>query len=294
MRIKLEKGKQRKLIETHKDNNKLTWKSMAKKLSVSEPALKEWRLENCLIPKEIFDLLNKNHGFDQFVMKVRDDKWGQSKGGKNSTGNTGKIKIPKKSEKLAELVGIILGDGNIHAFSKGKKVRAYSIRIAGHAKNDRDYLTNHVFRLFKDLFDVQPRIYKSKRSKAMYVNVYNKALVDYFLEMGLKKGNKITSQVTIPKWILKDKKLIIACIRGLIDTDGSIYRMSRKDANLKRISFKNYNQALLKQARNCFIELGFHPSKIICGNYFTLSRQEEIKRYISMIEFNNSKHINRF
>ena len=38
---------------------------------------------------------------------------GQVKGGKLSTGTTKKIIIPKKDEKLAELIGIILGDGNI-------------------------------------------------------------------------------------------------------------------------------------------------------------------------------------
>ena len=45
--------------------------------------------------------------------------------------NTKRISIPKKDEKLAEFIGIVLGDGNLNAYKKGKKVRTYMVRIAG-------------------------------------------------------------------------------------------------------------------------------------------------------------------
>lgn len=67
--------------------------------------------------------------------------WRQIKGGLNSTGTTKTIRISKKDEKLAEFIGIVLGDGNIHSFKKGKKVGVYSIRIAGDSRHDRNYLT---------------------------------------------------------------------------------------------------------------------------------------------------------
>ena len=45
--------------------------------------------------------------------------------------NTKQISIPKKDEKLAEFIGMVLGDGNLNAYKKGKKVRTYMVRIAG-------------------------------------------------------------------------------------------------------------------------------------------------------------------
>ena len=111
---------------------------------------------------------------------------------------------------------------------------------------------------------------------------------------GLKTGNKIKSQVTIPQWIIENKKFLQACLKGLIDTDGCIHHMSKRDHNLLRITFTNYNQKLLYDTRAAFIKLGFNPSKIIRSRDFYLSRQEEIRKYLKEIGFSNKKHIDRF
>lgn len=53
------------------------------------------------------------------------------------------------------------------------------------------------------------------------------------------------SKIGIPQWIKNDETYIKACLRGLIDTDGSIFRMSKRDKNLIRIGFTNHNSRLL-------------------------------------------------
>jgi hypothetical protein len=55
------------------------------------------------------------------------------------------ISIPSHSEELAELSGIILGDGNVQAVS-GKKVGTYCVRIAGDAL-EGTYLLGYVLPL---------------------------------------------------------------------------------------------------------------------------------------------------
>ncbi|PJA22250.1 hypothetical protein COX58_02585, partial [archaeon CG_4_10_14_0_2_um_filter_Archaea_38_6] len=112
-------------------------------------------------------------------------------------------------------------------------------------------------------------------------------------ELGLKRGNKVLNNVGIPLWVFNDKNFLKACIRRLIDTDGSIFRMSKRDSNLIRINFKNCSKKLLKETREGFIKLGFNPSKIIMNTHFFLSRQKEIKRYYEEVTFNNPKHLNR-
>lgn len=211
-----------------------------------------------------------------------------------SCGSLKLINIPENCEKLAEFIGILLGDGNVHAFKKGKKIGTYMVRIAGHSTNDFEYLTHHVAGLFKDLFGLNPKTYMQKGCNSVVVLVHSRLLVDFLIQSGFKSGNKIKNQVSIPDWIIENDNYLRACLRGLIDTDGSIYRMSQKDPQLIRMNFKNFNMRLLHSTREAFIKLGFHPSKIICGNVFYISRQAEVVKYIKEIGFSNLKHKRRF
>ena len=288
----MRKGKQRELINSIKNQHCFTWEEFADFLCVKPAALKEWYLENCLLPIEIFEKLNKEQNFDKFVVERKDENWGKSLGGINSPGSTKTIKKPKNSKELSELIGIILGDGNIN-FHDRKNAGTYSLRICGHQINDFEYLTNFVSPLITKLFQVKPKFYSSKVSKAFYVIANSKELVNFLLNMGLKNGNKIENQVDIPKWITKDSNFSKACLRGLIDTDGSIFRMSKKDPKLIRMSFKNHNLQLLKTVRHTFIKLGFHPSKIIHDETIFISRQKDIENYINEIGFHNQKHLTR-
>jgi intein/homing endonuclease len=293
VRIKLKDGKQRELIYSTKIQNDYTWQEFAEYLNVSFPALKEWYLENCLLPTEIFEILNKQHNYDEFIMDVKDERWGQILGGKISKGSTRDICRPEKNEELSELVGIILGDGNISVYIKGTKVATYSLRICGHIDKEQDYLTNFVSSLIEKLFDIKSKFYISNHSNAFYLIVNSRKLTEFLYMLGLKNGNKVKNQVEIPKWIKENLDFSRSCIRGLIDTDGSIHRMSKRDSNLMRISFKSHNVKMLLDVREMFLTLGFHPSKIINGNSIYLSRKKDVEKYINEIGFHNLKHKKR-
>ncbi|MBS3104955.1 hypothetical protein J4234_01740 [Candidatus Woesearchaeota archaeon] len=216
--------------------------------------------------------------------------------------NWGSIKIinfPEKSERLAELVGIILGDGNLHAYKKGKDVGTYSLRIAGNYIKDYEYLTNYVANLCKDLFMVKPRTYKQPNVNCIYLIIDGRLIVDFLIEIGLKHGNKIKSQVTIQNWIKENDAYLKACIRGLIDTDGCIYEMLPHWPGLFQINFENRNITLLRDTREALINLGYHPSKIcgkrtVFGTKIYISRKEEIKRFYKEIWSSNDRNIKQF
>ena len=205
------------------------------------------------------------------------------------------VKLPEKNEKLAELVGIILGDGNIHEYKKGKKAGTYMIRIAGDYRKEYDYFHNYVGVLFKDLFEVEPKFHKKKNSNTYYIIVHSKLIVDYFKEMGLKPGNKIKNQSTILDWIWEEDKFLKACVRGLIDTDGSIYEFKTHWPGIYQLTFENRNISLLKDLRKAFIELDYKISRI-CGNRtkdgtkIYLTRKDQIEKYLKEIGFSNTKH----
>lgn len=225
---------------------------------------------------------------------MKPKNWGQVKGGKNSTGNTKRISMPNPSEELAEFFGIVLGDGNVESYKKGKKIRAYSVKIAGDSLNDYEYLVNYVFVLSKKLFNIEPKIYFSKRSRCAYVVLHGVMLVKYLEKMGLTSGNKIKNQVTIPSWIWEKEEYLKSCIRGLIDTDGSVYELLPNWPGLFQISFDNNNIRLLEDTRKALIHLGFNVSKISkkgdYGGRIYLTRKDQIKKFYEEIGLNNPKH----
>src|SRR3989344_1697377 len=294
MRIKLEKGRQKELIL--KAKNTETWKQLSNKIGLNEKYLfYELKNEMRLLPKEVYNKLCiiAKEDYDKYQEEELDDNWGRSKGGLISPGSKIKINKPLYSEELSEFVGAVLGDGHVCYIKKGKKIGVYVIRIAGDLVKDRDY---HLYlkKIGQELFNLKSKEIFNKHHNERFLDFYSKELVEFFIDMGIKPGNKIKNQSTIPKWIFTKKSFMGTCLRGLIDTDGSIYRMSNKDPNLLRINFTNYNLTLLKDARNGFIKLGFNPSKIIRNKAFNLSRQKEIRKYIKEIGFKNSKHLKRF
>jgi len=289
MRIKLIDGKQKELILSAKNN--LSWRQLSQKLDLNPGYLeRDLKNEKILLSEKLYNNLCNLSGknFDKFITERLEDNWGQSKGGLNSPGSIIRLPEIRFDKKLAEFVGAVLGDGHVSYYKIGKKIGVYGIRIAGDLEKDKDYHINYLTNLCKSIFNLNASEILGKHGR--FLDLRSKELVNFFISMGIKPGDKIINQSTIPNWIWGNKLFLRACIGGLIDTDGSIFRMSNKDPKLLRINFTNHNWTLLNDARKAFIALGFNPSKIINNRQFFISRQEEIKKYIREIGFNNLKH----
>ena len=293
MRIKLVNGKQKELIKKIKSKHQFTWGEFSKVLNVSEVALIGWSKEKNLLPLEIYEKLDPSKEYKNQILEIKADYWGKVMGGLNSRGSLKEITIPGKSEKLAELIGIVLGDGNINYFKKGKKIGTYMVRISGHRINDRDYITRYVSGLLRSLFNVEPKIIERKNNEIMVV-AHSKKLVEFFVGMGLISGDKIKNQITIPKWIFKNKDYTKSCIRGLIDTDGRIYSLKPRYPDYYQLSFKNNNITLIKDLRKAFLKLGYPISKVSKNNRLYLTQKEYISKFYKEIGSSNNKHLKRY
>ena len=134
----------------------------------------------------------------------------------------------KKSRKTAEFIGILLGDGNIRDFhekSEGKHICNYRVKVI--LNREEKLMIKKVKRLFREITEKEPSIYKSKDSKATSIYVYSKDIVEDLKKLGLESGDKVENQIGVPKWIKEDEEFAKQCLRGLIDTDGTIYRRGR-------------------------------------------------------------------
>lgn len=119
--------------------------------------------------------------------------------------------VPDFSEDLAELVGIILGDGGL---TKAQ------LRITLNSVVDRNY-SLYVKEVLEGVFGYKVSIHKHKNARAVTLIVTGVALVEYLTSVGLMVGNKVRQQVDVPGWIKKNGEFSRWCLRGLMDTDGA-------------------------------------------------------------------------
>lgn len=105
-------------------------------------------------------------------------------------------------------------------------------------------------------------------------------------DLGIKTGDKIKNQVTIPHWVFSREKYLIVCLKGLFDTDGCCYKTGKR---YLIINFTNKNAKLLNQIYIGLKQLNFHPYKIT-GRGVEIGRQLDIKNFFSIIRLRNRKH----
>lgn len=199
------------------------------------------------------------------------------------------INKPKKNRDLAEFVGIVLGDGGI---------TKRQITITLHQKDDKEYI-KYIIELIKKLFKVNASLYDKKNCAAKNVIISRTKLVNFFVEeLGLKIGNKTKQQIDIPNWIKRKQQFQIACVRGLVDTDGSVfshkYKVNRKSYIYKKMTFTNHSKPLLLFVYNALKNLGLNPRLAKEKNDIWLDNQKDIRKYFLIIKPHNPKHIKRY
>lgn len=290
MKLKLQKGKQKEII--YQEKGLMTWKQFANKLNVSIHILKSISVEKVLISEELFSKCSRSKQYLKFIEESLPDNWGQKKGGNLSSGNLQKTRHPSESKELAELIGIILGDGNIHIHKKSNN--SYMLRIVGDSEKDKEYLLNYVKPLCENLFQLKCKIHKHNKFKELFLIVNSKQVVEFLISKGLVSGNKIANKVRVPKWIKNNDEYYAACIRGLMDTDGSIYRLLPHWPNLFQICFTNRNMGLLEDVKCGLEKLGIVSSKICTkanSPKIYITQKESIRKFYKVVSFKNPRHL---
>jgi len=184
--------------------------------------------------------------------------------------------------RLAEFIGIILGDGHIDK---------NEIEITLEHPTELEY-AQYIQNLIYSLFRYKTSI-KLKPRNALRIRVYSREIVRKIQSLGLPHGNKIKNNIDIPNFVKKDKTLLKFCIRGLVDTDGGFF-FKQKGYHRLIIEFKNLSPALLNSFAWGIHELGFTPSKSGgLGAVVRIQNQRDVAKYLQEIGTSNSKIINK-
>lgn len=270
------KNYQKLFLEKVKENTNKSYANLAKELGVTKGMIVHLIKERCNLRESFYiklcsmSKININE-FEKYVIY------------KNKLTDSN-ISIPNNfSKELAELIGIYLGDGNLYN-------KTYGLTITC-GKIDYNYITKYIPELIKKIFNKSGSNYHSKTSNAIKYRIYSKEICSYLINnFNLAYGKKINSK--IPKIIFQNKDFLKACVRGLIDTDGGIYRHHK--TNLQIIFF-NSQMSLINSIKDALEDLGFNPRVGKNNENFCvyLFGKEAIK-YYHKIGFNNPKNIIKF
>ena len=319
-RIKFKnKNDQSKYLMDAKQKLDISWKKIANILHIHQRTLRDWVREEFKMSHKSLKILEKitkikAHDyiivdFNKHLSRIsslggkanlmknkliggdklnRKEKWYEwyEKGGKEKLRKSRiiNINIPEFSVDLAEFVGIMLGDGGI---------APHHISVTLNSLDEKKYST-FIIKLIKNLFNVTPKIYFKKESHALDIVVHRKLLVDFCLEIGLKKGNKIKQNIDIPDWIKSNQDFAKSCLCGLFDTDGSVYKHSYfskgKKYSYTKISFSSASPLLISSVSEILKNIGFYARIGRQCLSVHIDSRKDVDRFVSLIGTHNPKH----
>ena len=203
---------------------------------------------------------------------------------------------------LAEIAGTLIGDGCLSKYFVKKENRFRYVTAFTGSNDEFEYYYNFVQPVIMYNFGVKGRLYLRSDNSTRY-HVVSKKVFDFFSNLGIPVGKK-SFTVFIPKAILSDFKLLAPCLKGIWDTDGSIYqRYSRAYANhpkhyskLLSMQYKSVSKQLVHDICNGLTFFGINTSNVVHSKSFSrlyITHQKEIHKFLDLIGFRNQHHLNR-
>lgn len=319
--VKFSDGKQREFLLRVQRVSNLNVDGLAKIAGVTPRNFRDWKREKLCIRSKVAVDFSLKFGvslpeeIDEMEMRWRNlksisgkiggfacfrkygspgTKTGRIKGGRNALkilrmrGVVPEIKVFKRpvvSEPLAELIGILLGDGGI---TIGQVI------ITLNSRTDKDY-ASFVIDLENKILGEKPKFFFKKDCNAISIYLNGINLVKVLKGLGLKVGNKVKQQVEVPLWIKENINFKVACLRGLMDTDGGIfihkYKINNKLYKYRKICFTNRSLPLLLFTKEVLEELGFTPKIItkVENKKVWLYNSSEVSRYLEIVGSHNTR-----
>ena len=200
------------------------------------------------------------------------------------------VMVEKITALECELIGAIIGDGHIH-----KKESKYYVGITGNIKTDREYF-NTLSVLSKKVWNKTPQI--RNRAGGIRLRFYSKAIVTRLIKkFGLPFNSGKCYRVKIPKMIASNWKYAKHAIRGIVDTDGSVFTANKPGSpNYPSIEITTASRLLAEQLKDILTKQEFRVAKI--WNYTSklsvlpaykvpLNGRKNLEDWISKIGFSN-------
>jgi len=205
--------------------------------------------------------------------------------------------------KKFELMGIHVGDGCI---SVNNRYAEYA--LLGDMREEKEYHETHVIPLFNEIITIpllnKKVVGKSYPSNGVFgFHIFEPKIVEYFTKLGFKAGPK--TNIELPKIITAAKKEHQkAFLRGLFDTDGTVYFEKNYSKNTikherPKIKIATTSETLKNQIKQMCKNLGItamekrpYKGKRDKNEMHSLViyRKSDVEKWFRDVGFNNTKH----
>ena len=315
---------QRNFLSQVENKLQLNVDRLAQLCSVHPRTFRDWRRGKYKLPKEALDLLCARCGIDFPKAEILPEFWSRKEAGRSGAlaryqvyGNPGTlegrqkagrllaewlrrhpevakrnsavvakdIKHPTLSPLLAEFVGILIGDGGIRS--------RFQVIVSFNHSTDREHAA-WIQCTVKRLFGLGSFQMERKGTLGSDIVISSVRLVQFLEKVaGLRPGHKLRNGLDLPPWIWERRSYQIACLRGLMDTDGGPfvhrYQVNGKWYAYPKLAFCSLSDQLLESVCRLFAELGFHP-RLARNHQVFIDRTADVKRFYRIIGSRHQRH----
>lgn len=177
-----------------------------------------------------------------------------------------------KNGDLAELIGVVLGDGHIDKCPRTDGLMIFS------NSNNNGFIERYSL-LIERIFDKKPTALRAgKGINCIRIRIYQKKITD---RLEVPAGNRSNLKIEIPEWISKNREFLIRYLRGLYEAEACF--CVHKPTGTYKLLFSNRNESLRKIVFDGLEALGFHPH--ISGHQVQISRKEEVYKCKELLKF---------
>lgn len=320
-------GKQEMFLKNIKQTLNLPYSELTRLISISNRTFADWKREKFSMSLRAAGILCRKAGIKlPRYVEIRDPFWytsragrlgaftrmkiygnpgtpeGRSKGGKISYAKRvapikagvavekwttrKEILKPIPSVLLAEFIGALLGDGMINH---------YQVQFTAH----KEEFLYHEFleKITKELFGLSGTHATHGKDNAITFTISSRTLVEYLNTLGIS-SNPTERKVSLPEWIFVSRGRRLAFLRGIFDTEGSVYshryKVNGKCYHYTKISIANRAQSILHAVEQILSEHFFHPRRSTKNDAIVLENSAEVRHFVILIKPHNTKHLTRF
>lgn len=199
------------------------------------------------------------------------------------------VALPDESKELAEMLGIVYGDGGIG--------NPWQVVISLNSIADAEY-SICVVNLVKKLFSISPALRKRPNQNTLVVVLTSTTVVDFLVQKGAARGSKLLKRQDIPGWIIGNEEYLKFFIRGLVDTDGCLYihkhnTKGKRYANIG-LCFTNYSTKLISSVAKVFLRYQLKAHVTDLGRRIYFYDHSSIERYLQLFGSSNSRIIDKY
>jgi DNA-binding transcriptional regulator WhiA len=172
---------------------------------------------------------------------------------------------------LAELIGVVLGDGHIWKYERTEELSIFS------NSNNPGFVKRYAG-LIESIFNKKPTEKIHSGQNCIRIRIYEKNISK---RLGVPISPRLNKKINIPKWIFNKRNYMIRYLRGLYEAEGS--HSIHLPTYTYKFHFSNRNESMLDNVFILVSKLGFHPHR---SKYaIQISKRDEVLKFVKLVHF---------